>query len=45
MIRVFVEVTGGAAPLRVEMRAESIGQAAATIEELHPCPQCRWCSP
>ena len=36
MIRVFVEVTGGAAPLRVEVRAESIGQAVATIEELHP---------
>lgn len=36
MIRVFVEVTGGAASLRVEVRAESIGQAVATIEELHP---------
>ena len=36
MIRVFVEATGGAAPLRVEVSAESIGQAVATIEELHP---------
>ena len=36
MIRVFVEVTEEAAPLRVEVRAESIGQAVATIEELHP---------
>lgn len=36
MIRVFVEVIGGAAPLRVEVRAESLGQAVATIEELHP---------
>jgi len=36
VIRVFVEVTGGDAPLRVEMRAESIGQAVAIIEELHP---------
>ena len=36
MIRVFVEVTGVAAPLRVEVRAEGIGQAVATIEELHP---------
>jgi hypothetical protein len=36
MIRVFVEVTKAAAPLRVEVRAESIGQAVAIIEELHP---------
>jgi D-alanyl-D-alanine dipeptidase len=36
VIRVFVEVTGVAAPLRVKVRAESIGQAVATIEELHP---------
>jgi hypothetical protein len=36
MIRVFIEVTEEAAPLRVEVRAESIGQAVATIEELHP---------
>jgi hypothetical protein len=36
MIRVFVEVTEGVAPLRVEVRAKSIGQAVATIEELHP---------
>jgi hypothetical protein len=36
VIRVFVEVTGGAAPLRVEVRAESIGRAVATIEEFHP---------
>ena len=36
MIRVFVEVTEQAAPLRVEVRAESIGQAVATIEQLHP---------
>ena len=36
MIRVFVEVTEEAAPLRVEVRAESIGQAVATIEDLHP---------
>lgn len=36
MIRIFVEVTEEAAPLRVEVRAESIGQAVATIEELHP---------
>jgi hypothetical protein len=36
VIRVFVEVKEVAAPLRVEVRAESIGQAVATIEELHP---------
>lgn len=36
MIRVFVEVTEEAAPLRMEVRAESIGQAVATIEERHP---------
>ena len=36
MIRVFVDVHEEAAPLRVEVRAESIGQAVATIEELHP---------
>jgi len=36
MIRVFVEVTEETAPLRVEVRAESIGQAVATIEELYP---------
>ncbi len=36
MIRVFVEVTEETAPLRVEVRAESISQAVGTIEELHP---------
>jgi hypothetical protein len=36
MIRVFVEVLEGAAPLRVEVRAESISQAVGSIEELHP---------
>ena len=36
MIRVFVQVTEQAVPLRVEVRAESIGQAVAAIEELHP---------
>lgn len=36
MIRVFIEVKEEAAPLRVEVRAESISQAVGTIEELHP---------
>jgi hypothetical protein len=36
MIRVFVEVHEGAAPLRVEVRAESISQAVGSIEERHP---------
>ena len=36
MIRVFIEVIEEAAPLRVEVRAESISQAVGTIEELHP---------
>ena len=36
MIRVFVEVTEEAAPLRLEVRAESISQAVSTVEELHP---------
>ncbi len=36
MIRVLVEVKEEAAPLRVEVRAESISQAVGTIEELHP---------
>jgi hypothetical protein len=36
VIRVFIEVEGEAAPLRVEVRAESISQAVGTIEELHP---------
>ncbi len=36
MIRVFVEVREGAAPLRVEVRAESISQAVGSIEERHP---------
>lgn len=36
MIRVFVEVLEGAAPLRVEVRAESISQAVGSIEERHP---------
>ena len=36
MIRVFVEVTEEAAPLRLEVRAESISQAINTVEELHP---------
>jgi len=36
MLRVFVEVHEEAAPLRVEVRAESISRAIGTIEELHP---------
>jgi hypothetical protein len=36
VIRVFIEVKEEAAPLRVEVRAESISQAVGTIEELHP---------
>ena len=36
MIRVFVEVLERAAPLRVEVRAESISQAVGSIEERHP---------
>jgi hypothetical protein len=36
VIRVFIEVEGEAAPLRVEVRAESISQAVDAIEELHP---------
>jgi hypothetical protein len=36
MIRVFVEVHEEAAPLRVEVRAESISQAVGSIEERHP---------
>ena len=36
MIRVFVDVHEEAAPLRVEVRAESIGQAVGSIEERHP---------
>ena len=36
MIRVLVEIKEEAAPLRVEVRAESISQAVGTIEELHP---------
>ena len=36
MIRVLIEVKEEAAPLRVEVRAESISQAVGTIEELHP---------
>jgi hypothetical protein len=37
MIRVFVEICEGAAPLRVEVHAESISQAVCNIEERHPC--------
>ena len=36
MLRVFVEVHEEAAPLRVEVRTESISQAIGTVEELHP---------
>ena len=36
MIRVFVDVHEEAAPLRVEVRAESISQAVGSIEERHP---------
>jgi hypothetical protein len=36
MLRVFVEVHEEAAPLRVEVRAESISQAIGTVEERHP---------
>ena len=35
MIRVSVEVREGPAPLRVEVRAESISQAVTSIEERH----------
>jgi hypothetical protein len=36
MIRVFVEVTEEAVPLRMEVRAESISEAVGIVEELHP---------
>ena len=36
MLRVFVDVHEEAAPLRVEVRAESISQAVGSIEERHP---------
>jgi hypothetical protein len=36
MIRVYVEVHEEAAPLKVEVRAESISQAVGSIEERHP---------
>ena len=36
MIRVFVEVTEEAVPLKMEVRAESISQAVRTIEEVYP---------
>ena len=36
MIRVCVDVHEEAAPLRVEVRAESISQAVGSIEESHP---------
>jgi hypothetical protein len=36
MIKIFVEVREGAAPLRVEVRAESISQAVGSVEERHP---------
>jgi len=36
MIKVFVDVHEEAAPLRVEVRAESISQAVGSIEESHP---------
>jgi len=36
MIRVSVEVREGPAPLRVEVRAESISHAVGSIEERHP---------
>ena len=36
MIRVLIEVKEEAAPLRVEVRAESISQAVGSIEERHP---------
>jgi hypothetical protein len=36
MIRVCVDVHEEAAPLRVEVRAESISQAVGSIEERHP---------
>jgi len=36
VIRVLIEVKEEAAPLRVEVRAESISRAVGTIEELHP---------
>jgi hypothetical protein len=36
MIRVFVEVTEEAVPLKVEVCAESISKAVDIVEELHP---------
>jgi hypothetical protein len=36
VIRVSIEVKEEAAPLRVEVRAESISQAVGSIEERHP---------
>ena len=36
MIRVFVEVTEEAVPLKMEVRAESISEAVGIVEELHP---------
>jgi hypothetical protein len=36
MIKFFVEVSEAAAPLRLEVLAESISQAVSSIEELHP---------
>ena len=36
MIKIFVEVREGVAPLRVEVRAESISQAVGSVEERHP---------
>jgi hypothetical protein len=36
MIRVFVEVTEEAVPLKMEVRAESIIEAVGIVEELHP---------
>ena len=36
MIRVFVEVTGEALPLKVEVHAESISKAVRIVEEHYP---------
>jgi hypothetical protein len=36
MIRVFVEVTEEAVPLKMEVRAESISEAVGIVEELYP---------
>ena len=36
MIRVFVEVTGEALPLKVEVHAESISKAVGIVEEHYP---------